>query len=431
MSFIAKSSGSFNISGLTAALILLVAVTFSSASAQEDSLWSIKQLSDHIYEIYNTGSGYTVKVVASVGADGILIVDAGQTDTGESLKKVLQTLGDSTPEIIITTHSHIEHTGGNKAFGRDPVIIGHELARQRLRSDSYLFDEFPDEALPEVTFTDSLTIHFNGEIIKLRYFGGAHDNSDIVIWFTQSNVACVGALSNGFHFPSVDGTTGNIFKYPEKVREVMAYLPEDVMIIPGHGDDCTMADYRAFLDMLVETEKVVIAGLESGKDVETLQEEDVLARWASFDGPYSDRNYWIGALAAGWEKKNSPPETRQKLYEPMYYAIRDHGVDSAIALYHRLKKEQPDDYIFAGDDIFIIAYKLRANDRLDDAARFCQLYLSEVPDGQYGYFGHYILGLSYEEKADTTRAIQHYKESLKLNADSPKVVERLKALEGD
>lgn len=417
--------------GLPVILILLVAVTFSPAKAQDDSLWSVKKLADHIYEIFNTGSGYTVKVVASAGDDGILIVDAGETHTGESLKKVLQTLGDSIPEIIISTHSHIEHTGGNKAFGKKPVIIGHELARRRLTSDGYLFDEFPEEALPEVTFTDSLTIYFNGETIKLRYFGGAHDNSDIIVWFTESKVACVGAISNGFHFPSVDGKTGDIFKYPEVVRQVIEYLPEDVAIIPGHGEDCTMDEFRAFLNMLVETERIVIDGLDSGKDVETLKEDDVLSQWASFDGPYSDRNYWIGALAKGREKKNLSPETRQTIYEPMYHAIKDYSADSAVELYHKLKKEQPDDYIFTHDDVFTIAYKLRTNDKNDESLIFCQLNLDEFPDGRYNYYCHYIMGEIYEEKADKKKAIFHYKESLKLNSDNPTIEEKLKALEGN
>ena len=89
---------------------------------QENNGFEIVQLADHLYKLSIDGGGYTVKVIASVGDDGILLVDSGQEQTAEQLKTDLKTLADGTPKIIINTHEHVEHLGGNAIFGSDPVV---------------------------------------------------------------------------------------------------------------------------------------------------------------------------------------------------------------------------------------------------------------------------------------------------------------------
>jgi len=312
--------------------VLAGVVASSDVLSQDKPVFQVTTLADNIYELSTDGGGYTVKVIASVGDDGILLVDTGQKETSTDLLATLQKLGSGHPRIIINTHSHIEHTGGNISIGKGPVVIGHKNLRARLRSGSFLFDEFPDESIPHVTFTDSLTLHFNGEDIKLIAFLGAHDNSDIIAWLTKSKVVCVGALSNGLHFPSVDRETGNVLKYADTVQRVIDILPEDVKIVPGHGEDCAMADYRMFHAMLAETADIVRTELAKGKDLATLQSEDVLRDWTSSECSYVDKNRWIKYLADGFQREGSTSQVKQPIYEPIYYAMKHGGPDAAARL---------------------------------------------------------------------------------------------------
>jgi cyclase len=409
------------------AVVLLATVSWSGAlSAEEAPVFEIAKLTDTLYELTTDGGGYTVKVIASLGDDGLLLVDTGQKETGEDLKKALGSIGDSIPDIIINTHAHEEHTGGNAAFGRAPLIIGHANLRSTLRSGSYLFDEFPDEALPDLTFTDSLSLHFNGEDIRLIALEGAHDNSDIIVWFTGSGIACVGGLSNGSHFPSMDEVTGNVLKYPAVVRHLIDLLPDDVTVIPGHGADGSVDDLRNLHRMLVETTELVRNGLAEGKDVATLQEERLLKDWESFEGSYVDSNRWIQYLADAFQHA----DRKEALYEPMYYAIQERGADGAIALYRELKADHHDEYRFAEEELVYIAYKLFRNGRIPEATKFFELCAAEYPEGAHTWFCHDYMGRGYSETGDLERAVANFRKSLELNPDNTHAAEALQQLDG-
>jgi cyclase len=407
-------------------LILAAGILFASrpAMAQDRGGYAITPLNDHLYELSIDGGGYTVKVLASVGGDGLLLLETGQERSVEQLKAALQTLTDAAPKIIISSHEHVEHLGGNAAFGNDPLVIGHAVLKTRLRSGSYLFEEFPDASLPDITFTDSMSVFFNGEEIKLIAFPGAHTDNDIIVWFTGSKVVYVGAISNGTHFPSVDEESGNALQYAPITQAVIGMLPEDVAIIPGHGADGTMAEFRALHDMLVKTTAIVKAGLDAGKDLETLQTEDVLKDWAAFDGSYVDRNAWLKYLVSGFH----PVPSKKTLYEPMYYALKEGGADAAIAKYRDLKKNKPDEYGFTEDELVIIAYEMFTHERMPEAIKLFDLCTREFPKGTYTGKCYDYMGRAYEAQGDKDLALKSYKACLKLMPDRAYAAERVAAL---
>lgn len=411
----------------TRCLVVLVALLMTDgimAWAQDSGGYAIKPFNDHLYELSIDGGGYTVKVLASVGSDGLLLLETGKADAAEQLKAALKTLTDASPKIIINSHEHTEHIGGNQAFGNTPVIIGHTNLRTRLRSGKYLFDEFPDATLPVITFTDSMSVFFNGEEIKLLAYPGGHTDNDIVVWFTGSKVAFVGAISNGTYFPSVDENSGNVLMYAPIAQMVIDRLPEDVAIIPGHGPDGTMAEFRAFHEMLVKTAAIVKAGLDAGKDLETLKSEDVLKDWASFEGSYVDRNEWMNYLVTSFQ----PPPVKKTIFEPIYYALRDGSIAQAIATYRDLKANESDEYACDEDPLVIIAYKLYAHGKMPGAIAFFDLCTKEFPSGTYTGLCFDYMGRAYEAEGDTTQALASYQACLKLMPDRAYAAERVAAL---
>jgi glyoxylase-like metal-dependent hydrolase (beta-lactamase superfamily II) len=393
-------------------IFLTVAMLINASSAFSQGKEDIKvvQLNNHLYKLTADRGRYIVNMVASVGNDGLLLVDAGEQETAEALKIAIDTMGYGNPKIIINTHAHVDHTGGNAVFGKDPVIIAHDILRTRLRSGSYLFDEFPNEALPKITFTDSMTLYFNGEEIRLIAFPGCHDDNDILVWFVESKIVCVGDLANGQHYPSVEEVTGNILRYRDVVPKIIDALPEDVTIVSGHADDCRWGDLKTFHEGIVKTSDIIRTELDKGKDRASMIEENVLAEWESFAEGYVSTEEWIEQVILAYK------DTIQKktVYEPIYFTLKEKGADAAVEHLYELKDYHSDEYRFNENDIVFMALKLYKNGKYPEAIKFFEFCIKEFPDGMYAYYYYFTLGNIYIELGDEDLALENYKKSYEL-----------------
>ena len=186
--------------------ILIVSLSIP-ASAQYDPIIELEQLSETVYKVTSIWD-YDVHFVLSIGEDGVLLVDTGFSETAAKLSETLDSLGAGPVKYIITTHAHVDHTGGNPTFGKDATIIGHEMVVTRMTSGGQLLQEYPEEALPDIIVKDEVILHFNGEAIRILDLSGAHSDSDIGVIFPESNVAYLGDLAYGNKFPSSSGAIG-------------------------------------------------------------------------------------------------------------------------------------------------------------------------------------------------------------------------------
>ena len=401
--------------------LLITVLSIAPVTAQEKSNIQVQKLADNIYELTATYP-FSSNMVASVGEDGILLVDAGTKYTAEELKSLVKTLGNGQVKFIIYTHAHNEHIGGNIAFGGDVVRIGHESLRTRMKSGAYLLEEYSDTALPSITLTDSLSLFFNGEKIRLIAVPGAHDDGDIIVHFTKSGVVSTGAMSTGMHFPSTDGNGGNALKYPATVQRVIELLPADVILVPGHGRTTTMAEERQFQNMLAQTIDIVRNGLTGGKDVATLQNDKVLKDWDSFGGGFVTADQWIQYIANGLNNVKPPKAAAVELY----IAYKKSNIDSAVAKWYELRKNNPDDYSFGEGQFVVIGYYLLGMGKTRDAIKIFELYVKEFPKAWNAYD---CLGEAYMNDGQKDLAIKNYKKSLKLNPQNTSAVDMLKKLE--
>src|SRR5882762_8174803 len=151
-----------------AIMIVCLCITLKG-DAQDFSKVEIKatKVSGNVYMLEGAGGNIGV----SVGADGILIVDDQFAPLADKIKAALKGLGDGKLKFILNTHWHGDHTGGNVVFGPDAPIIAQTNVRKRLATQqkSEFFKSTtpasPKEALPVITFDESLSVHFNGEEI--------------------------------------------------------------------------------------------------------------------------------------------------------------------------------------------------------------------------------------------------------------------------
>jgi cyclase len=411
---------------MRAKLILIIGLTLLAIvcfAQEEETGYKISKITENLYKLTVDGGGYDVKVLTFIGDDGLLLLETGVKTFAKDLKEKLYTLHPDEPVYIINSHEHAEHIGGNYIFDKKAIIIGHENLRKILTSGANLFSELPNHLLPEITITSPTSLFFNDEEIKLIPVIGSHTDNDIMVWFTNSKVAYVGAVSNGLHFPSID-ETGDVMKYKVNVQKLLDLLPEDTKIIPGHGADGTMDDLRTFHKMLVDTEALIKDGLDEGKDVETMQNEDLLKGYESFES-YTNKSIWIQYLAEAFQEKSAQ---KKKIFDKLYTTMKTDGIDAAIDKYYQLKDQFSDEYQVDEFDLYRIAYKLNDAKKLHESILIYELQIKEYPENQYLWYFYYNIGSIYDNLGDIVNARVNYEKSLEIDPENEDVKKALENL---
>jgi cyclase len=217
-------------------------------------------------------------VAASVGPDGILLVDDMFKTITPKLQEALKQLSTGNIRFVINSHAHGDHIEGNAVLSSSSIIIAQENLLKHFRSSP---PEWVSAAsFPQLVFKDSLLIHFNGEDIRLFHLPNGHTDNDVFVYFTQSGVLHMGDTYFKDMFPAVyKESGGDVLQLITNLDKVLSMIPDTVKIIPGHGPLATKADLRNYVAMLKETTSIVIAAIKARKPLKQLQQEKVLAKY--------------------------------------------------------------------------------------------------------------------------------------------------------
>jgi cyclase len=304
----------------TAALcFLLVAAPASFAQQQDFSKVAIKatKVAGNIYMLQGTGGN----MAASVGEDGIVLVDDEFAPLATKISAALKGLGitDKPVRFIINTHHHFDHTGGNLPFASDgSTIIAHDKVRARLRTGgqagnggSVKMETKPSEkgALPVITFGHDVSVHLNGEDVRALHFPDGHTDGDAIVFFPKANVVHMGDDYVRYGFPFIDVAAGGSVQGMIKACEdVLAKLPPDVKVIPGHGELSNLDEVREYVKMLKDTSAAVGKALEDGKSLEQMKSAQVLAAWSKkYSGDFINTDAFIETLYNSLTRRERTP----------------------------------------------------------------------------------------------------------------------------
>ena len=288
-------------------LILAAAMAAWGGQAPDYSKVQIKatKVSGNVYMLEGAGGN----IGASIGEDGIVIVDDQFAPLAEKIQAALKSLGitDKPVRFVINTHYHGDHTGGNAPFSNaGSTVIAQDNVRKRLESGgtagnggSIKMENKPAEkaALPIITFEHDVTVHLNGEDIHALHFPSGHTDGDSIIFFPKNNVVHMGDDFVRYGFPFIDVSSGgSVQGMIAAMEKASAQLPADVKVIPGHGAISNLDDVREFTKMLKETSAVVQKALDAHQTLEQMKQEKILDPWKKWSGDFVNTDAFIETL---------------------------------------------------------------------------------------------------------------------------------------
>jgi cyclase len=256
-------------------------------------------------------------VVASIGKDGIMLVDTAGAAMTDKLLAAVQNLsrqvtamrmpqkscvgvvegcswwnsstflpttsGPPAPKPIVgivNTSFDSEHMGGNavlSAAGRshiglaaqDAWIMAHEKATSHLpKGSSVPSAAMPSEAYEGASFKLNF---FNGEGVVLWHMPAAHTDGDTIVQFRESEVLAVGDILNMNGYPVIEVDKGgtiqgvvNALNWILEMAVVEHMMEGGTIIVPGHGRLVDSADAAYYRDMVTIMRDRVRAAVKKG-----------------------------------------------------------------------------------------------------------------------------------------------------------------------
>ncbi len=288
--------------GITAAgfaLFLAAAAAATGANAADEDRFAnvevkAQPVNGNVYVLMGAGGN----IGASIGGDGTLIIDDEFQPLAERIQKTLHDLNGDAPKLILNTHFHGDHTGSNPMFGETGTIIAQDNVRTRLAQQS----DFPARGLPVVTYSDRVTVHFNGDTLDVIHLPPAHTDGDSVVWFHKANVLHTGDLLFNGAFPVIDlSHGGSVTGVIDDLGRLIDMVPDDIHVIPGHGPLATKDDMREARTMIQQTRAEVMDALGRGMTVDQIVAHGLDPKWKAWGQGFVDEEAWIRTLATSPE----------------------------------------------------------------------------------------------------------------------------------
>jgi cyclase len=230
------------------------------------------------------------RVAVLFGPDGVLMVDTEDPQLAAKTLDTIRTFSSAPIKIVVNSHIHPDHTGGNAFFAKQGAVI---FAQENLRDEMLNppgrggAGRPPDPAgVPAVTYrygspgAPAVTIHMNGETVDFIPMMPSHTAGDTIVRFNKANVIYIEDFYRNFGYPFADQANGGSIKgMIEAIDLIQEVARPDTTLIPGHGTLVKKKDLLGYRAMLVDILGKVQKLRDAGKSL-----DEVLA--ANLTAPY-------------------------------------------------------------------------------------------------------------------------------------------------
>jgi glyoxylase-like metal-dependent hydrolase (beta-lactamase superfamily II) len=245
-------------------------------------------LGHRTYMLEGAGGNVTV----AVGEDGVIMVDGQFAPMHDKLKAAIAAVTPLPVKVLVNTHHHGDHTGGNAQFAAEgATVVGHVNLKTMLAAGTTSnttmakVPPVPENALPKQTYTDATTADVKGRSAQLKHPLNAHTGGDTYVYFADANVLSTGDTVTYNRYPNIDYLNGGNIKGMIAASDAYLALANDqTKIVTGHGPLINKAQLAEFRTLLVTARDRMAALIKEGKS-----EADIYAAkpFADFDAKWA------------------------------------------------------------------------------------------------------------------------------------------------
>jgi cyclase len=269
----------------------------------------------NVYMLVGAGGNITVQI----GDEGVLLVDTGSPGLSDQVLAAIRKVTDKPIRILIDTHVHPDHIGGNEGIAKTgkwlggnapgnsglPTtaarVIAHERVLTKMSAPTgqqapAAFGAWPTETF----FGDDKEIFFNNEAIQILHQPAAHTDGDTMVFFRRSDVVSAGDLFITTGYPVIDerngGSVQGVLNGLNRIIDLA--IPKDkeeggTYVIPGHGRLCDEADVVEYRDMVTIVRDRIRDLVDKGL---TLAQVKLARPTLDYDGRYGSSDAFVEAL---------------------------------------------------------------------------------------------------------------------------------------
>jgi len=254
--------------------LMLLALSFAAGTMAQEAKRSITKISGDLYRFQNNFH-YSVFLVTS---EGIIVTDPINAKAAKWLKSELAKRFDKPVKYLIYSHDHVDHIAGGEVFADTAIVVAHENAKVDI------IGEQRPTAVPDLTFSDQMTIELGGQTVELTYVGRSHSDNMIVMRFPAERVLFAVDFIPIKTVAWKTLTDAYIPDWMEAIKRVEA-MDFDTLA-PGHGSIGVKADAAAFRGYMEALYSAVLQAARDGKTLKQMQQNirlDEYKEWFHYE----------------------------------------------------------------------------------------------------------------------------------------------------
>ena len=219
--------------------------------------------------------------------DGLVVVDTQYPESAPDCWNGLRDRSESPLAMVINTHHHGDHVGGNGVFAQyTDRLVAHANVPDLMRASA---EEEAKPTYPTETFEDTWSETVGDETLTLRSRGPAHTGGDAIIVFENANIVHIGDLVFNRAYPFIDvGGGADSKNWISSLETIHDALDDDTIVIHGHGNPefgptGGREDLLVMRDFLTALNEYVTQQRQAGASLEEMKQKEVLEGFEAFD----------------------------------------------------------------------------------------------------------------------------------------------------
>ncbi|AEE48313.1 MBL fold metallo-hydrolase [Haliscomenobacter hydrossis] len=214
-----------------------------------------------------------------IDKEGLVVVDTQFPDTAVHLIEGIRKQNERRVDLLINTHHHGDHSGGNIAFkGIVDKVVAHKNSKANQERTAIAAKSEDKQLYPDTTYETTWSQKVGSETMSLHYFGPGHTNGDSFVHFENANVVHCGDLMFNRRFPNIDRAAGaSIANWIVALGKARKTFSKDTLYVFGHGAEGlpvtgTEKDLIAMQNYLSKLLKFIKKEIKAGKTKEQILE---------------------------------------------------------------------------------------------------------------------------------------------------------------